>query len=174
MVVKEIEKSESPSADAEQSKQKRRKKIRRIQKPSEIPRDTGCIRRKCCFDALVEQMTEQDTFDEGSGLALHDVMEQAVEQGVDFNGAMEPGRWTTIKLIARDASVGSQQVTIEKVQYTICRLWAWNISYRAVLYFLWSVRATAYCINPAKPGPNSAPIPSQKLADNQALAKVCY
>ena len=38
-----------------------------------------------------------------------------------------------------------------------------------------SVRATAYCIQPAKPGPGYRIfIPYTKLADNQALAKVCY
>lgn len=60
---------------------------------------------------------DQETYDEVSGLELRDVMEQAVEQGVDFNG-MEPGEITTIKAMARTAGVGSQQVTIEKVQYT--------------------------------------------------------
>ena len=37
-----------------------------------------------------------------------------------------------------------------------------------------SVRATAYCIQPAKPGPGSGIYTITKLADNQALAKVCY
>ena len=63
-------------------------------------------------------MTEQDTFDEESGLALHDVMEQAANQGVDFE-SMETGEVATFSAIAaRDASVGSQQGNYcKKVQY---------------------------------------------------------
>ena len=42
-----------------------------------------------------------------------------------------------------------------------------NISYG-------SVRATAYCVQPAKPGPGSGNYTITKIGDNQALAKVCY
>lgn len=51
------------------------------------------------LDALVEQMTEQDTFDEESGLALHDVIEQAANHGVDFE-AMETGEVATFAATA--------------------------------------------------------------------------
>ena len=83
--------------------------------------------------------------------ALHDVMEQAVEQGVDFNG-MEPGEITTIKAMARTAGVGSQQVTIEKGP--IYRYADYGLgTYLTEPYYIsyGSVRATAYCIQPAKP-----------------------
>ena len=74
------------------------------EKPSEIPIETPDVSEgNAAFDALVEQMTEQDTFDEGSGLALHDVMEQAVEQGVDFNGMdqvrlLQSKRWLELQV----------------------------------------------------------------------------
>ena len=117
VVVKEIEKeSESPSADAEQSETKETEEDEEdSEKPSEIPTETPDVSEgNAAFDALVEQMAEQDTFDEESGLALHDVMEQAANQGVDFE-SMETGEVATFSAIAaRDASVGSQQVTIEK------------------------------------------------------------
>ena len=177
VVVKEIEKeSESPSADAEQSETKETEEDKEdSEKPSEIPIETPDVSEgNAAFDALVEQMTEQDTFDEGSGLALHDVMEQAVEQGVDFNG-MEPGEITTIKAMARTAGVGSQQVTIEKGP--IYRYADYGLgTYLTEPYYIsyGSVRATAYCIQPAKPGPESGTYTITKLADNQALAKVCY
>lgn len=177
VVVKEIEKeSESPSADAEQSETKETEEDKEdSEKPSEIPIETPDVSEgNAAFDALVEQMTEQDTFDEGSGLALHDVMEQAVEQGVDFNG-MEPGEITTIKAMARTAGVGSQQVTIEKGP--IYRYADYGLgTYLTEPYYIsyGSVRATAYCIQPAKPGPGSGTYTITKLADNQALAKVCY
>ena len=100
VVVKEIEKeSESPSADAEQSETKETEEDEEdSEKPSEIPTETPDVSEgNAAFDALVEQMTEQmteqDTFDEGSGLALHDVMEQAANQGVDFEAMLRiPGK----------------------------------------------------------------------------------
>ena len=178
VVVKEIEKeSESPSADAEQSETKETEEDEEdSEKPSEIPTETPDVSEgNAAFDALVEQMTEQDTFDEGSGLALHDVMEQAANQGVDFE-SMETGEVATFSAIAaRDASVGSQQVTIEKGP--IYRYADYGLgTYLTEPYYIsyGSVRATAYCIQPAKPGPGSGTYTITKLADNQDLAKVCY
>lgn len=178
VVVKEIEKeSESPSADAEQSETKETEEDEEdSEKPSEIPTETPDVSEgNAAFDALVEQMTEQDTFDEESGLALHDVMEQAANQGVDFE-SMETGEVATFSAIAaRDASVGSQQVTIEKGP--IYRYADYGLgTYLTEPYYIsyGSVRATAYCIQPAKPGPGSGTYTITKLADNQALAKVCY
>lgn len=178
VVVKEIEKeSESPSADAEQSETKETEEdAEDSEKPSEIPTETPDVSEgNAAFDALVEQMTEQDTFDEGSGLALHDVMEQAANQGVDFE-SMENGEVATFSAIAaRDASVGSQQVTIEKGP--IYRYADYGLgTYLTEPYYIsyGSVRATAYCIQPAKPGPGSGTYTITKLADHQALAKVCY
>lgn len=178
VVVKEVEKeSESPSADAEQSETKETEEdAEDSEKPSEIPTETPDVSEgNAAFDALVEQMTEQDTFDEGSGLALHDVMEQAANQGVDFE-SMETGEVATFSaIVARDASVGSQQVTIEKGP--IYRYADYGLgTYLTEPYYIsyGSVRATAYCIQPAKPGPGSGTYTITKLADHQALAKVCY
>ena len=178
VVVKEIEKeSESPSADAEQSETKETEEDEEdSEKPSEIPTETPDVSEgNAAFDALVEQMTEQDTFDEESGLALHDVMEQAANQGVDFE-SMETGEVATFSAIAaRDASVGSQQVTIEKGP--IYRYADYGLgTYLTEPYYIsyGSVRATAYCIQPAKPGPGSGTYTITKLADHQILAKVCY
>lgn len=178
VVVKEIEKeSESPSADAEQSETKETEEDEEdSEKPSEIPTETPDVSEgNAAFDALVEQMAEQDTFDEESGLALHDVMEQAANQGVDFE-SMETGEVATFSAIAaRDASVGSQQVTIEKGP--IYRYADYGLgTYLTEPYYIsyGSVGATAYCIQPAKPGPGSGTYTITKLADNQTLAKVCY
>lgn len=177
VVVKEIEKeSESPSADAEQSETKETEEDKEdSEKPSEIPIETPDVSEEnAAFDALVEQMTEQDTFDEESGLALHDVIEQAANHGVDFE-AMETGEVATFAATAREAGVGSQQVTIEKG--SIYRYADYGLgTYLTEPYYIsyGSVRATAYCIQPAKPGPGSGTYTITKLADNQALAKVCY
>lgn len=176
VTVKEIEKeSESPLADAEQSETKETEEDEEdSEKPSEIPTETDVSEENAAFDALIKETMDQETYDEVSGLELRDVMEQAVEQGVDFNG-MEPGEITTIKAMARTAGVGSQQVTIEKGP--IYRYADYGLgTYLTEPYYIsyGSVRATAYCIQPAKPGPGSGTYTITKLADNQALAKVCY
>lgn len=106
-------------------------------------------------------MTEQDTLMNESGLALHDVIEQAANHGVDFE-AMETGEVATFAATAREAGVGSQQVTIEKG--SIYRYADYGLgTYLTEPYYIsyGSVRATAYCIQPAKPGPGSALIPLQ-------------
>lgn len=177
VVVKEIEKvSESPSADAEQSETKEPEEDEaNSEKTTEVRTETPDVSEEnAAFDALVEQMTEQDTFDEESGLALHDVIEQAANHGVDFE-AMETGEVATFAATAREAGVGSQQVTIEKG--SIYRYADYGLgTYLTEPYYIsyGSVRATAYCIQPAKPGPGSGTYTITKLADNQALAKVCY
>lgn len=176
VTVKEIEKeSELPSTDAEQSETKEPEEDEAdSEELSEIPTETDVSEENAAFDALIEETMNQETYDEVSGLELRDVMEQAVEQGVDFNG-MEPGEITTIKAMARTAGVGSQQVTIEKGP--IYRYADYGLgTYLTEPYYIsyGSVRATAYCIQPAKPGPGSGTYTITKLADNQALAKVCY
>ena len=177
VIVKEIEKvSESPSADAEQSETKEPEEDEaNSEKTTEVRTETPDVSEEnAAFDALVEQMTEQDTFDEESGLALHDVIEQAANHGVDFE-AMETGEVATFAATAREAGVGSQQVTIEKG--SIYRYADYGLgTYLTEPYYIsyGSVRATAYCIQPAKPGPGSGTYTITKLADNQALAKVCY
>ena len=177
VIVKEIEKvSESPSADAEQSETKEPEEDEaNSEKTTEVRTETPDVSEEnAAFDALVEQMTEQDTFDEESGLALHDVKEQAANHGVDFE-AMETGEVATFAATAREAGVGSQQVTIEKG--SIYRYADYGLgTYLTEPYYIsyGSVRATAYCIQPAKPGPGSGTYTITKLADNQALAKVCY
>ena len=177
VIVKEIEKvSESPSADAEQSETKEPEEDEaNSEKTTEVRTETPDVSEEnAAFDALVEQMTEQDTFDEESGLALHDVIEQAANHGVDFE-AMETGEVATFAATARGAGVGSQQVTIEKgplYRYADYGLGTYVTEPYYISYG--SVRATAYCIQPAKPGPGSGTYTITKLADNQALAKVCY
>lgn len=129
VVVKEIEKeSESPSADAEQSETKETEEDDTdSEKPLEVPAETPDVSEgNAAFDALVEQMTEQDTFDEGSGLALHDVMEQAANQGVDFEAktstknVLNERTYAKIHLIKEDAETGANpqgDATLEGAVY---------------------------------------------------------
>ena len=65
------------------------------------------------FDDLVEQAQNQDTYDEESGLELHDVLEQAGDEGVDLD-AMEEGEIATFEAVSAYSARSTQQVTIEE------------------------------------------------------------
>ena len=65
------------------------------------------------FDDLVEQAQNQDTYDEESGLELHDVLEQAGDEGVDLD-SMEEGEIATFEAVSAYSARSTQQVTIEK------------------------------------------------------------
>lgn len=126
------------------------------------------------FDDLVEQAQNQDTYDEESGLELHDVLEQAGEEGVDLE-AMEEGEIATFEAVSAYSARSTQQVTIEKGP--LYRYADYNLgTYLTEPYYIsyGSVRAIAYCVQPAKPGPGSGNYTITKIGDNQALAKVCY
>lgn len=174
VIVKEVDKEKkNSSTDVEQSETKESDDDEAdSEKPSEIPTEIPDVSEEnAAFDALIEETMDQETYDEVSGLELHDVMEQAVEQGVDFNG-METGEVTTFKAMARTAGVGSQYVTVEKgplYRYADFGLGTYVTEPYYISYG--NVRATAYCVQPAKPGPPSGTYTITKLADNQALAK---
>ena len=126
------------------------------------------------FDDLVEQAQNQDTYDEESGLELHDVLEQAGDEGVDLE-SMEEGEIATFEAISAYSARSTQQVTIEKGP--LYRYADYNLgTYLTEPYYIsyGSVRAIAYCVQPAKPGPGSGNYTITKIGDNQALAKVCY
>jgi len=123
---------------------------------------------------LVEQAQNQDTYDEESGLELHDVLEQAGDEGVDLD-AMEEGEIATFEAVSAYSARSTQQVTIEKGP--LYRYADYNLgTYLTEPYYIsyGNVRAIAYCVQPAKPGPGSGNYTITKIGDNQALAKVCY
>ena len=62
---------------------------------------------------MVEQAQNQDTYDEESGLELHDVLEQAGDEGVDLD-SMEEGEFATFEAVSAYSARSTQQVTIEK------------------------------------------------------------
>ena len=72
VIVKEVDKEKkNSSTDVEQSETKESDDDEAdSEKPSEIPIETPDVSEaNAAIDALEEQMTEQDTFDEGSGIA---------------------------------------------------------------------------------------------------------
>ena len=128
------------------------------------------------LDAALEAAEEQDTVDEESGLSLGNVMLQAVEQGVDLL-EMEEGE--TVTFTAQSPALFSaraaQNVTVTRGS------WYYYADYGLGTYLtapytvtFGNVTATAYCVQPSKPGPDDGNYTITKLADGKTLAKVCY
>ena len=86
---------------------------------------------------------------------------------------MEEGEIATFEAVSAYSARSTQQVTIEKGP--LYRYADYNLgTYLTEPYYIsyGSVRATAYFVQPAKPGPGSGNYTITKIGDNQALAKV--
>lgn len=128
------------------------------------------------LNAALETAYEQETMDEETGLTLGNVMLQAVEQDVDLL-AMEEGE--TVEFTATApmlyAARATQNVTVTKGS------WYYYADYGLGSYLtcpytvtFGSITATAYCVQPSKPGPDDGTYTIEKLSDGKTLAKVCY
>lgn len=128
------------------------------------------------LDKLLEEVQNQNTKDEETDLMLGEVMLQAVEQGIDLQ-ELEDGE--SITYTARSnklfAAKSSQNVTITRGD------WYYYADYGLGSYLtspftvsFGNVTATAFCIEPSKPGPGSGTYEITKLEGNRELAKVCY
>lgn len=125
------------------------------------------------LDKALEEAETQDTVDEESGLSVSDVMEQAVEEEVGLF-SLEAGESVTFQASAR-ANTGNLSVTVTKGS------WYYYADYGLGTYLtcpytvqFGSITATAYCVQPSKPGPGDGVYSIEKLADGKTLAKVCY
>ena len=128
------------------------------------------------LDAALEETEGQKTVDEESGLTLGEVLLQAEEQGIDILG-MESGEsisFTAQAPMAR-AARASQSVTITQGSYYYYADYGLGSYVTAPFTVSFgNVTATAYCIQPSKPGPGSGTYQITKLEGNRELAKVCY
>ena len=129
------------------------------------------------LDAAIEETENQKTVDEESGLSLGEVLLQAESQGVDIQGldSGESESFTAQAPMARSARATSQTVTITQGS------WYYYADYGLGSYLtcpftvsFGNVKATAYCIQPSKPNPESGTYQITKLEGNKELAKVCY
>lgn len=129
------------------------------------------------LDAAIEETESQKTVDEESGLSLGEVLLQAESQGVNIQGldSGESVSFTAQAPMARTARAASQTVTITQGS------WYYYADYGLGSYLtapftvsFGNVKATAYCIQPSKPGPGSGTYQITKLEGNKELAKVCY
>lgn len=129
------------------------------------------------LNQALEALKGQDTYDEESGLKLLDVMEQFKNHMIAGNVdllALEEGETVTFTAY-NPKMLRSSQVEVSSGG------WYYYADYGLGSYLtcpftvkFGSVTATAYCIQPSKPGPGSGVYEITKLGDGKELSKVCY
>ncbi|MEQ2433118.1 SpaA isopeptide-forming pilin-related protein [Blautia caccae] len=131
------------------------------------------IRSEDELNAALEKAKEQDTVDEETGLTLGEVWNQMIEGDVDIF-SMEEGETITFTAYSQKKA-RSTDVEVTNGE------WYYYADYGLGTYVtqpftvkFGSVTATAYCIEPSKPGPGSGVYEITKLGGGKELAKVCY
>ena len=128
------------------------------------------------FDKALESAEGQKTVDDETGMTLGEALLQAEEQGINLQ-EMERGEsisFTAQAPVAK-AARASQSVTITQGSYYYYADYGLGSYVTAPFTVSFgNVTATAYCIQPSKPGPGSGTYQITKLEGNRELAKVCY
>lgn len=126
------------------------------------------------FDAEIESSENQITVDPETGTTLSDVLTEAVEQDVDL-GDLEVGETVTFEMPMLFAATGSQNVSITRGSWYHYADYGLGSYITAPYYVSWNgIKATAYCVQPSKSGPDDGKYSITKLKDSKTLAKVCY
>ena len=126
------------------------------------------------FDAEIESSEDQETMDPETGTTLSDVLTEAVEQDVDL-GNLEVGETVTFEMPMLFAATGSQNVSITRGSWYHYADYGLGSYITAPYYVSWNgIKATAYCVQPSKSGPDDGKYSITKLKDSKTLAKVCY
>ena len=163
--------AESEDEDSEQQPQTELE----TENVTELPKEEEMLSEED-LDAALEESEGQKTVDEESGLTLGEVLLQAADQGIDIQGLKngESVSFMAQAPMAR-AARASQSVTITQGD------WYYYADYGLGSYLtapftitFGNVTATAFCIQPSKPGPGSGTYQITKLEGNRELAKVCY
>lgn len=127
------------------------------------------------LDAALEKSEGQETVDPETGLSVSDVLEQGEEQGIDML-SLEEGETVQFQAQALFASARSTtSVNVTRGAYYYYADYGLG-SYLTAPYTVkfGDVTATAYCVQPSKPGPGDGTYTITKLSDGKTLAKVCY
>ena len=127
------------------------------------------------LDAALEESEERETVDPETGLSVSDVLEQGEEQGIDML-SLEEGETVQFQAQALFASARSTtSVSVTRGAYYYYADYGLG-SYLTAPYTVkfGDVTATAYCVQPSKPGPGDGTYTITKLSDGKTLAKVCY
>lgn len=116
---------------------------------------------------------QENTVDTETELTVSEVLEQAETNGIDLY-AMDAGETVTFMASAGNAR-SSQQVSVTRgTMYRYADYgYGTYLTYQYTVKF-GNVSATAYCVQPSKPGPGSGTYTINKVGDGKALAKVCY
>ena len=120
-----------------------------------------------------EIQNPENTVEPESELTVSEALEQAESNGIDLY-AMNEGETVTFMAAAGNAR-SSQQVSVTRgAEYRYA-----DYGYGTYLTYQYTVKfgnisATAYCVQPSKPGPGSGTYTINKVGDGKALAKVCY
>ena len=115
----------------------------------------------------------ENEIDSETGLTVSEALEQAESNGIDLY-AMDAGETITFMASAGNAR-SSQQVSVTRgTMYRYA-----DYGYGSYLTYQYTVKfgnvsATAYCVQPSKPGPGTGTYTINKVGDGKALAKVCY
>ena len=128
------------------------------------------------FDAEIEATEDQETVDPETGITLSDVLEEATEQDIALT-ELEVGETVSYEMSVMLAATRASDNTV-----TVTRgAWYHYADYglgsylTSPFYVTWgSMKATAYCVQPSKPGPEDGTYTITKLSDSKTLAKVCY
>ena len=127
------------------------------------------------LDEALEEGEEQETVDPETGLSVSDVLEQGEEQGIDML-SLEEGETVQFQAQALFASARSTtSVSVTRGAYYYYADYGLG-SYLTAPYTVkfGDITATAYCVQPSKPGPGDGTYTITKLSDGKTLAKVCY
>ena len=127
------------------------------------------------LDAALEESEGQKTVDPETGLSVSDVLEQGEEQRIDML-SLEEGETVQFQAQALFASARSTtSVSVTRGAYYYYADYGLG-SYLTAPYTVkfGDVTATAYCVQPSKPGPGDGTYTITKLSDGKTLAKVCY
>lgn len=128
------------------------------------------------FDAELESTEDQEMVDPETGTTLSEVMEEAVDQGIALE-ELEIGETVTFEMpmLLAAASTGSQSVSITRGSWYHYADYGLGSYITAPYYVSWGgIKATAYCVQPSKNGPDDGTYSITKLSDGKTLAKVCY
>ena len=116
---------------------------------------------------------QENTVDTETELTVSEVLEQAETNGIDLY-AMDAGETVTFMASAGNARSSQQASVTRGTMYRYADYgYGTYLTYQYTVKF-GNVSATAYCVQPSKPGPGSGTYTINKVGDGKALAKVCY
>lgn len=124
------------------------------------------------LDAALEESEEQETVDPETGLSVSDVLEQGEEQGMDML-SLEEGETVQFQAQALFATARSTtSVSVTRGAYYYYADYGLG-SYLTAPYTVkfGDVTATAYCVQPSKPGPGDGTYTITKLSDGKKIGR---